>query len=101
MLVYRLAGDKMQKVGSKISETNKKVFTYPMCDYDENGFVDASKYIPIDFDLVLIECEKDKLKFNIYGWYSGHGWDGFRYNGEKVLRWKKKHYNEDLIKEYH
>lgn len=90
----------MQKVGSKISETSKKVFTYLMCEYDENGFVDASKYLPIDFDMLLLECEKDSLKFNCYGWYTGHNWDGLRYNNEKVLRWKKKHNSDDIIKEY-
>jgi hypothetical protein len=91
----------MFRVGQKLEGEKNKVFTYPMCEYDENGFVDASKYIPVDFDLLLLECENDNLKFNIYGWHTGNGWDGFRYNGEKVLRWKKKHSNEDIIKEYH
>ena len=91
----------MIRVGHKIQGKDYRFFTYPMCEYDHQGFADATKYLPVDFDLCLLECEKDDLKFNVYGWHTGSGWDGFRYNGEKVLRWKKKHSSEDIIQEYH
>lgn len=54
-------------------------------DYD--GWVDADRFLPADYDLVLI---KGIFKL-IVAWHAGHKWDGLQYvPGTTVKYWKKK-----------
>lgn len=58
-----------------------------MVKYDEDGWVDATKFLPIDYDLMYLKV--DGVKGFIRGWYSGTVWDGLKYQeGQKVLYWK-------------
>lgn len=67
----------------------KKAFKYKDVEYDLEGWADATKYYPADFDLVLIQL-KDK-KNPVSAWCMGKKWEGARIKGdEEVMRWKIK-----------
>lgn len=73
------------KVGSNI---NGKVFEYFRCECLENGWIDSSKYLPKDFDLLDLQTENGKIKM---GWRSGNIWDGMKIKeNEKILFWRKR-----------
>lgn len=54
--------------------------------YDVEGWADASKYLPSEFDL----CElKTDIKSDS-GWHTGQVWDGLNIKeNTKVLYWKR------------
>ena len=65
----------------------KKSFTYKMCVTDCDGWVDASRFLPLDYDLVYARLE-DKT---IAAWHAGRKWDGLHLKpGSNVKYWKKK-----------
>lgn len=74
------------KVGRKVHETDEKYFTYKQVEYDKEGWADADKFHPVDFDLLYLQIEGSTG--TLRGWCSGNAWDGLKYNGEKVLKWK-------------
>ena len=83
--------DEPKKVGRYYPEC-KKEFNYNEVHY-KDGWADAKKYLPRDFDLVAL-----KLKSGItrMGWSNGNTWDGAKLtDAEKpdVLYWKKKEYD--------
>ena len=87
----------MKKVGkSKVSVGDKlRNFAYRDIDFDKDGWVDASKYMPIDYDLVFLKIEG---KRSVSGWSSGNGWDGLKFNeASKVTHWKRKFEEKDEI----
>lgn len=62
-------------------------FFYTDVEYDADGWVDAKRFMPADFDLCLLKIED---KSSIPGWASGFNWDGLRVKKkDKVLYWKK------------
>lgn len=89
----------MIKVGNrkdyvtKIDKNKKEnkieiVYSYKDVNYDINGWADSTKFLPEDFDLVLMKIDGKKT---IYGWAIGNSWSGLKYKkGEKVLYWKRK-----------
>jgi hypothetical protein len=63
-------------------------YTYKDVEYDEEGWADAKKFMPADFDLVFLKVNGKK---SISGWYAGYQWDSLNYNKiDKVLFWKRK-----------
>jgi len=60
----------------------------------ENGFVSVSEKLPKKYVLVIAICEGLKKKINV--WYTGLKWDGYKYNGQKVLFWRPTHLNGSL-----
>lgn len=67
---------------------SRKQITYADTGCDDDGWVDANKFVPVDFDLVLVRTDKDKTK---PGWYCGQRWDGRRISSdEKILFWKRQ-----------
>lgn len=76
------------KVGRKIPST-KIVFQYKDVDFDLDGWADATKYRPVDFDLVLLQIEGREKP--ISGWAVGNTWDSVRMKDKDiVLTWKRK-----------
>lgn len=79
----------MLKVGrDKIFDNNKgkeRKLNYKDIPYDPEGWVDADKYLPADFDLMLLKTDKNTLK----GWSTGIKWDGLRIAEQKILYWKR------------
>lgn len=41
------------------------------------------------FDLLDLQDETGR---DFKGWYTGQVWDGYRYNGERIMMWKKPYY---------
>jgi len=60
--------------------------TYAKVPNDGNGWVEAHKYLPANYDLVLMKIG-DTYK---PGWYQGNSWEGYKYEpGEEVTHWKR------------
>jgi len=81
----------MIKVGTKkISNVGHKhpiEYLYSDVEYDQDGYADASKYLPADFDLVSMKIEGQKP---LPGWSHGRSWDGLNLKpGSKIISWKK------------
>lgn len=54
----------------------------------ENGWFDAQKYRPLQYELVLIKTDIN-TKRRKTGWWDGLRWEGFRLQKEEsVLYWK-------------
>jgi hypothetical protein len=53
--------------------------------YGENGWIDVKKYLPLPYDLVLMNLE-EKI---INGWWNGTSWEGIRLKkNDTVHFWK-------------
>ena len=85
----------MLRVGhSKILMPNggTKILDYLMVEVDENGFADASKYAPVEYDLLYLITDKG---FRKNGWWCGNSYYSHRLkNDETVISWKK---NKDMV----
>jgi hypothetical protein len=78
----------MQKVGNKLPGQPNKYFTYPMCDYDKDGYSDATLFHPLDYDLLTVKLKGKKN--TIKAWCCGNSWDGLLMeDGDIVTFWKK------------
>lgn len=65
-----------------------KGYTYSDVKYDADGWADAKKFIPEDFDLCHLKIKDQKTKS---GWSKGYKFDGLRIEPEdEVLYWKKQ-----------
>lgn len=65
-----------------------RYWTYKDVKYDEDGWADANKYLPADYDLVYLKIEDQPC---VCGWSAGNSWDGLQVKKEdKVLFWKRK-----------
>ena len=76
----------MMKVGRDIVQMGEKVrkFLYSDVKYDADGWAEAKKFMPADYDLVFMKTEKKTYN----GWASGKIWDGLKIPDEPVLYWK-------------
>lgn len=71
----------------KGDEQKERKFAYRDVEYDKYDWVDASKYLPADFDLMHMRTDKDKT---YAGWHATNTWMGLRLpEDEKVLYWKR------------
>lgn len=85
----------MIKVGSDLVFYKKKQrrAQYINCIYDEDGWADASKFLPADYDLVSIRTDTKQM----VGWSYGHKWDGLNLkHNDKVLYWKKDEFKVNM-----
>mgnify|MGYP003566104828 CR=1 FL=1 len=74
----------MKKVGREYPV----VFSYDDVKKDMDGWVDAKKYLPADYDLVYMRREGKKT---ISGWTFGTNWEGLRLkDDDNILYWKKQ-----------
>jgi hypothetical protein len=63
-------------------------FTYKDIEYDIDGWADCKRFLPEDFDLVLMRLKREKT---INGWISGLAWNGLRLKpDDEVLFWKRR-----------
>ncbi len=74
---------------TRSSEREKKPsFYYTDVFYNEEGWADAKKFLPINYDLVLVKTKDHVVKT---GWSNGFGWDGLNLESEdEVLYWKRR-----------
>ncbi len=84
----------MLKIGSNYDSTTKKgkpckkQWTYDHVVYEKNGWADPIKFLPEDFDMVLLNR---KNKTPIRGWINGKTWVGFRLKiYDEVIGWRKE-----------
>jgi hypothetical protein len=79
----------MNKVGRDyIDLSMKRKFSYRDIQSESDGWVDASRYLPADYDLMSL---KIKGKDILCGWSVGAKWDGLKIKkSDKILFWKKK-----------
>jgi len=76
------------QVGQRNPDTAQP-YMYSEIPTDYTGWVDASLYLPLNFDLVYLKTSDRKT---VIGWYSGTTWDGLRIETEeeiKVKYWKR------------
>lgn len=77
---------KMQIDQCKIDGKN---LSYKSVPKDFDGWVDASKFLPVNFDILFLKL-KNKSKI-YHGWFTGKDWDGLRLDSnDEILFWKRK-----------
>lgn len=65
-------------------------FTYNHVRFDKNGWADAKKYLPADFDLVQMKVLRDGRERTYNGWINGEKWEAVRQRErDEVLFWKQ------------
>lgn len=80
-----------KKVGYKY-EGDKAPFQYKQVLYLD-GWADAQRYLPADYDLVLLKLDNGRVRA---GWSTGCGWDGLKLQPEeRVLYWKRKEHDDE------
>jgi len=64
--------------------------TYTVTEFDEDGWAETKKALPIPFDLVLMKTNTDK---KIIGWWNQQNWEGIRLRSkDKVVKWKRRRF---------
>lgn len=80
----------MMKVGRdyiKVGQRERK-FSYLDIKLDINGWADAKKYMPADYDLMFIKVRNKNISC---GWSVGNKWDGLNLKkDDEIMYWKKK-----------
>jgi len=86
----------MMKVGRdyiKVGEKERK-FSYRDIQFDPDGWADAKKFLPADYDLMFLKVKDQK---NTYGWSVGNAWEGLKLQStNEILYWKRK--PEEVVK---
>lgn len=81
----------------KTGKIKKKSVFYAYRDfqYDIDGWADSKRFLPADFDLVLMRLEREKI---IPGWLSGICWNGLRLKpDDKIMFWKRREDEEKAV----
>jgi hypothetical protein len=69
----------------KVSRDN---ISYLDVSYDNDGWADAKKYLPCDFDLVLLKRKDGRI---LKGWSVSNSWDGLRLKKtDEIVQWKRE-----------
>ncbi len=81
-------GDILSSFRNSKGRINNIFVSYNDVEFDENGWADAEKFLPEDYDLVSIRVEGKK---DTYGWVVGEYWDGVLLRSrDKVIAWKRE-----------
>lgn len=76
----------MIKVGTKKEKGSH--YGYNDVHFDKDGWADATKFLPADFDLCHLKTTRTKEP--VSGWHTGAVWDGRRLKEtDTILYWKK------------
>lgn len=79
---------KLKNVFRNGKEIKERVFAYRDVFFDPDGWADASRFLPEEYDLVLLKYDTERTTC---GWLSGTTWEGLRHNpDQQVLYWKRK-----------
>lgn len=79
----------MLKVGHSIVPFKGKtrLLGYDLIDYQDDGFADANKYIPNDFDMCFLTTSLGK---RMNGWWTGQEFYSIRLlPGDVIVSWRK------------
>ena len=64
------------------------MFPYSKVVTDNEGWVDAEVFLPLDYDLVIAKLEDKTVKA---AWHYQNTWDGLRLKtGSKITHWKRR-----------
>jgi hypothetical protein len=75
-----------QSVVNILTTGKKRKLSYMDVDYDPDGWADAKKFFPADFDLMLLKTKEKTYP----GWAVGKKWDGLNVKKDiEVLYWKR------------
>ncbi len=93
MTIKKIFNPRAQQVGKQYGRGRKHLFPYSMVEYDNAGWVDCDKFLPLDYDLVYLQLDAKIL----IGWRRDHKWDGLHLRkGDQVYKWKRKDIDECL-----
>ncbi len=83
----------MKKVGKRDYDYPAgRILSYKNVKTMPDGWVDATLYLPADYDLVQIRTEQG-IKT---GWHDNYKWDGEMISGDKkILAWRKLRSDRD------
>jgi len=77
--------DKSKK--KELKKVGESLLSYDDVIYDIDGWADAKKYAPEQFDLVLIQTDNKTVN----GWHTGEEWYSLRLRDyDDVLYWKRR-----------
>ncbi len=81
----------MLKIGKDIAfdkNTGKtRKIRYRDVEYDQDGWIDATKFFPSDYDLVQVKTKNNKINMV---WAYGNHWDGLKIKqNDEILYWKR------------
>lgn len=69
----------------------KKGFCYGKVEFDEDGWADAKKFLPNDYDLCHLKVRDKGI---VSGWAMFNSWDGLNVDKtDEVLFWKRNKEN--------
>ncbi len=72
--------------------TQEKIntFRYLITKFNESGWADAEKSLPIPFDLVTVLTDTHK---QMAAWWNKNEWEGVRLKKtDKVMKWRRRIY---------
>ena len=79
---YTVLTEKVKQVGRTYDD---KKLSYKALKYSPTGWVNASRFLPLEFDLCTIKTQKSKSP----GWHTGGVWVGLKLKkNDKVIAWK-------------
>lgn len=72
-------------------------FRYKDVKTDLDGWADATKYLPQDYDLLFLKVHRHGMTHIISGWYQETKWFGVKLRKyDSVVQWKRKPDDIDL-----
>ncbi len=82
----------LPRVG-RVNGRGQKYLSYSKTPKDENGWVDCTQYLPMDYYMADMKIEgKDKV---VKGWMNVARWEGLRLrDGDVVTHWKPAEFHE-------
>ncbi len=76
--------------GTKLNANGKLIneyYTYQDAKQDDDGWVDAKLFMPVDYDLCQLKIKDKKSRM---GWAARTVWDGLKLAvGDEILYWKR------------
>lgn len=69
-------------------------YTYKDIRFDVDGWANSKKFLPEDFDLVLLRLKRERT---IPGWINGMKWEGIRLKKDDlVMFWKRNEEEREI-----
>lgn len=66
----------------------RSCYAYSDVKFNNEGWADAIKFLPKEFDLCDLKTETGKI---FRGWYSGQSWDGINVKPKCNIKFWKRH----------
>lgn len=77
----------ISKIGEGKGKTKNKFLDYASIPYDKDGYADAMKYCPSNYDLLQMVTDGGRIRM---GWWTGNEYYSRKLKPEEsVIAWKK------------